>query len=113
MSTDEFKDLDDDLALWREDVQRTAERVDVHGSLADRIVAAAQQPDPSLSLVPAARWYAAAAMMLIGIGVAGTLLARPTPQDTAPTIHELGDLDDELINNFVDIDPALEPGLGR
>ena len=110
---DEFRDLDDAFALWREDAERTAEQVDVHGALADRIVAGVAQPDPSIAPMRAARWYAVAAMLLIGVGVAGTLLTRPTHQDTSRTLHQLGDLDEELINNFVVIDPAYEPGLGR
>ena len=37
---DEFPELEDAFELWREDAARTAQRIDVHGDLADRIVAA-------------------------------------------------------------------------
>lgn len=110
---DEFPELADAFDLWREDAARTARGIDVHGNLADRIIAAVEARPAPRVVSTAARWYAAAAVLLIGIGVTGTLLAR-TPTPTEPrAVHELGDLDDELIHNFLVLDPAVEPGLGR
>jgi antirestriction protein ArdC len=75
-------DLGAALDLWREDTARAAARVDVTGKLADRVVAAAEQGRPPMTLVPAGtRVYAAAAVLLIAVGVAGTLMARqPAPE---------------------------------
>ena len=104
--------LDDALAVWREDAQRTADAVDVHGDLADRIVAELPARAPALRPSRAPTWYAAAALFLIGVGIAGTLYVREAaPTDASPT-PRWADLDEELMNALAH-DPAFEPGLGR
>ena len=110
---DEFPELEDAFDLWREDVARTASRIDVHGALADRVVAAARQRAPLRAIGgSAARWYAAAAVLLIGIGVAGTLLARSRTHDEPTPIGRWATLDEELMQALAS-DPDFEPGLGR
>ena len=112
---DEFPELEDAFELWREDAARTAQRIDVHGDLADRIVAAVENDDPlrlAGASIRGARWYAAAAVLLLGIGITGTLLTRDRPQDEPTHIRRWATLDEELIHALA-TDPAYEPGLGR
>lgn len=107
---------DPDLELafdaWREDARRIADGVDVHGTLADRIVAAAGEGRPALAPPRFARWYAAAAMLLIGVGVAGTLLSRQDAPAESPTVISRWNTLDEISDALAQ-DPAFEPGLGR
>ena len=49
------------LDLWRDDAEREAARVDVHGDLADRVVGEALRRSQAAPPPTAARWYAAAA----------------------------------------------------
>ena len=102
-------DLDAALDLWREDTARAAARIDVTGDLADRVVAAAERGRP-LALAPAgARIYAAAAVLLIAVGIAGTLLARQ-PADATGHAVRFVDLEEATIDVVAD-DPKYAPGL--
>ncbi len=109
---DEFPELADAFDLWREDAARTAQGIDVHGDLADRIVAAVEARPAPRVVSTAARWYAAAAVLLIGIGIGGTLVARSHAADEPTPIRRWATLDEELIHALA-TDPAYEPGLGR
>ncbi len=96
--------------LWREDTARAAAQIDVAGDLADRVVAAARAGRPP-RLVPAgARLYAAAAVLLMAVGITGTILARDTAASASAGAPRWADLDDTLVNVLVD-DPRYAPDL--
>ncbi len=104
--------LQEAFDLWREDAGRAADRIDVTGDLADRVVAAAREGRP-LAIAPAgARWYAAAAVLLMAIGISGTLMARDAGATTdfsgAP---RWADLDATVLIDVVADDPTYAPGL--
>ncbi len=100
-------DLRAALDLWREDATRAADDVDVGGELADRVVAAVQEGRP-LAIVPAgARWYAAAAVLLIAVGIAGTLMVRESQPDASRPVH-YSDIQEAMVNVLAD---DLLPGL--
>ncbi|MDJ0520889.1 MAG: hypothetical protein QNJ90_02325 [Planctomycetota bacterium] len=106
---DDAQDLRAALDLWREDAARTASSVDVNGDLADRVVAAAEHGRP-FAVVPAgARWYAAAAVLLIAVGVAGTFMVRRSAAATTGPVH-YSDIQETLVNVVAD-DPKYAPGL--
>lgn len=115
---DEFPELQDALDLWREDTARAAAGVDVYGDLADRVVASVEGNPAGIAppaTPTAARWYAAAAVLLIGIGITGTLVNRTADADGArkPTpIRRWVALDEELIDALAQ-DPETEPRLGH
>ena len=116
---DGFPELEDAMALWREDAARAAARVDVHGDLADRVVAGVlDRPTPvgaprtTAPRSSAARWYAMAAVLLIGVGVAGTLVMRLQAADEPTPIRRWAAVEEELIDALAR-DPQSEPGLGR
>ena len=103
-------DLREALDLWREDAQRAAERIDVRGDLADRIVAAAERGQPPAIVPAGARWYAAAAVLLIAVGVAGTLMARRSaPSQDLPSVRFV-DIQEAMLDVVAD-DPMYVPGL--
>jgi hypothetical protein len=107
---EEAADLRAALDLWREDTARAAERIDVTGDLADRVVAAAERGHP-LTLVPAgARLYAAAAVLLIAVGIAGTLMVRQSASATTSHAVRFVDLEETTIDVVAD-DPKYAPGL--
>ena len=107
-------DLRAALDVWREDAARTAERLDVTGALADRIVSTAEQGRPLAAVPSGARWYAAAAVLLIAIGVAGTFMARQAGAQDERTRHggavRFVDLEEALVQVLAD-DPKYSPGL--
>lgn len=109
---DEFPDLEEAMDVWREDAERAAMRVDVHGALADRIVADVERRGPSAGVPTAARWYAAAAVLLIGAGIAGTLLARHRTPSEPPTIQRWATVETDLMDALAS-DPHFQPALGR
>ncbi len=118
-ATDRVEAYRDAMDLWRDDVQRTAQRVDPE-ALADRIVAAARSGPSQLPIAQsrAAPWYAAAALLLIGIGITGTMLnlpaPAPRPSQAASNLRVLGDFEgefqDAMVNLLID-DPELAPPL--
>jgi len=87
----------------------------VAGDLADRVVNAVRSDHPP-RLVPAgARWYAAAAVLLIAVGITGTLMAREAGTSTnaprwANAAPRWADLDDTLVDVLVD-GPRYAPDL--
>ena len=109
---DPFDDLQDAMDLWREDAQRAAEGIDIHGDLADRVVADALRRPQLVSEAPAgALWYAAAAVLLIGVGIVGTLAVR----QAAPARGDAprwSNLDKAMIEKITQ-ESGLEPSLGR
>jgi hypothetical protein len=70
------------MDLWREDVDRRARRIDPT-ALAERVLRAA--PDVAHATSAARRW-AAAAVVLIGLGVLGSLVVAPTNRRAADTV---------------------------
>jgi len=112
---DEFPELQDAFDLWREDAARAAARVDVYGDLAERVVASVEHGDAPMATPAgpaAARWYAAAAVLLIGIGITGTLINHSRGSDEPTPIRRWATLDEELIDALTQ-DPEFEPGFGR
>ena len=106
---DELRDLEDAMGVWREDADRTAARVDV-AALADRVVARVAER-PRLTLAPStARRYAAAALVLLGVGVCGTLLARGARAEADPT-PRWALLEEDLVD-VIATDPRYAPSLG-
>jgi len=105
-------DLREALDLWREDAARTAARLDVTGALAERIVAeAATERNRPLAVAPAgARWYAAAAVLLIAVGIAGTLLARQAAAQEQGGAVRFVDIEEALVQVLTEA-PELSPGL--
>lgn len=102
-------DLDAALDLWRDDTARAAARIDVTGDLAERVVAAAERGRPPTLAPAGARIYAAAAVLLIAVGIAGTLLAR-RPASAADHAVRFVDLENALVEVLAD-DPKYSPGL--
>ena len=107
------------MGLWRADAARAAavpgleDGVAAEG-LADRILAAGPQAGRlrngrSLSAAP---WYAAAAALLMTVGVTGTLLTRANARGNAGAMRppQVGSLSDGVMDDMVD-GPELLPGL--
>lgn len=70
------------MALWREEAERSATRFDA--ALVFRRVLDARHPDdaaPGLAGLRAARRYAAAALLLIGVGLAGAAWLGQEPAE--------------------------------
>lgn len=108
----------DAMDLWREDGTRTALALcsqDQEGAddLADRILRAGPRAlQPRLRALSAAPWYAAAAALLMTIGVTGTLLARAGARNevSATLPPQVGSLSEAVMDIMVD-GPELLPRL--
>ena len=79
------------MGLWRDDTQRAAAPVAAEPDvLADRVLASlARDERRGVVSLYVARRYAAAAVLLMAVGVTGTILARPTANTTV-TPHVAG-----------------------
>lgn len=78
----------DAMDLWREDTRRTAARLDPH-VMADRVLreGPAGVAPRDVRAARAARRYAAAAVVLLGIGVGGAAWLGPIPVRAAPAVR--------------------------
>lgn len=101
------------MDVWREDAARTARSLGDGEAMADRVLASLTD-GPRLAMQQASRaapWYAAAAMLLIGVGIAGTLLSRPAPLPTGSDMHQADLVEfEEMVNLLID-SPDLSPRL--
>jgi hypothetical protein len=100
-------------ALWREDALRAARRHDPR-DLAERVLAGAA-PRAAAAPAPRLAFPAAAAVVLIALGVLGTLLVRGSPPEPiapraarAPYLEDLERLQLDLMAQH----PALDPQIG-
>lgn len=104
----------DAVGLWKQDVERRTAIVD-EAALADRVMAsiASGSSRALTSLPPAApRWVAAAAVLLIGIGVAGTAMVHKSRSAAANQesreLQELSFMSEAMVQMIVN-DPARQP----
>ncbi len=111
---DEFPDLREAMDVWREDAARSGARFDVNDDLVDKILAdghLAAESRQQVGAPAAARAYAAAALIVIGLGIVGTVLTQQARPDQ-PAAPRWAMLEEELIDVLTQ-DPRYEPGLGR
>lgn len=110
----------DTMDLWRNDAQRAATTVAsdpdalVDRILADRSVSNGLADRGPRRISPhVARWYAAAAVLLMAVGVTGTWMAQtpraPAPS-TRPQVADIQDLFLELMADASDFAPRLTEG---
>lgn len=112
----------DAMDLWRDDARRAAAGVAAEpDDLADRILdglsgeapqflGGATALDRRRAVAPqAARWYAAAAVLLMAVGVTGTLLARPAPADRSarPQVSPFDEVFLEVLAEGSEFNPRL------
>jgi anti-sigma factor RsiW len=100
----------DAMDVWREDAQHTARTVDPRGALAERVLeSVTRDAPPSRATNPMPRWYAAAAVLLIAVGIGGTVIARRThPAPHRPP--ELADIEEAVLDLVLE-SPELSPRL--
>ena len=102
----------DAVGLWKQDVERRTAVVD-EDALADRVMASISSGSALKSLRPVApRWVAAAAVLLIGIGIVGTSVVRTQRSDGGDQeprkLQELSSIA-EAVGQMMAADPALQP----
>ena len=110
----------DSMDLWRDDAQRTAATVAGDpDALVDRILADGAVSNRLADREPrrisphVARWYAAAAVLLMAIGVTGTWMAQPPrapAPSTRPRVADIEDLYLDLMADGSDFAPRLTGG---
>lgn len=102
------------MDVWREDAACASRAVDPPDALADRVVRKVTA-DPSPMLRPPGalpRWYAAAAVLLIAVGIGGTVLARrgaPRASDEGQQ-PELAVIEEAVLDLVLE-SPELSPRL--
>ena len=108
----------DAMDVWRDDTARAAADLTADpDALADRILAGLEdQPLAGRRAVSPviARWYAAAAGVLMAIGITGTILAQPTASGDRPAaephVAEIEDLFLEMVAEGPEFAPPLAIG---
>lgn len=116
-------------AVWREEAQEAAARVDP-AAMAERVLAQVQRvrhphrqpgamgsPTPG-SVSPALRAYAAAALLMIGVGIGGSLIVGlqgtpPRQEATALRLEDIERAEIDLLAEHPDMSPRFTTGTGR